>query len=101
MTPAEYAEWRRLKTPHFLLDVREPEEYETARIEGAVLIPLGELPGRLADLPKDRPLVVMCHHGVRSAHAVHHLRAAGYDARNLSGGIAAWSRDIDHAVPNY
>jgi len=66
MTTAEYAVWRREKTPHFLLDIRQPEEFETAKIEGAVLIPLAELPGRLSELPKDIPLVVMCHHGMRS-----------------------------------
>lgn len=101
MTPAEYAVWRRDGTPHFLLDVREPEEYAAAKLEGAHLIPLNELPGRLAELPKDRPLVVLCHHGVRSAHAVHHLREAGYDALNMSGGIAAWSREIDPSIPAY
>jgi len=101
MTVNEYAAWRRDKTPHVLLDVRQPEEHETARIEGAVLIPLPELPGRLAELPKDLPLVVLCHHGMRSAHAVHHLREAGFDAINLSGGIDAWSRDIDNDVPLY
>lgn len=81
--------------------MRQPGEYETARIEGAVLIPLAELPGRLAELPKDRPVVVMCHHGMRSAHAVHHLREAGIDARNLAGGIDSWSRDVDPEVPTY
>jgi len=101
VTVNEYAAWRRDKTPHFLLDVRQPEEYETARIEGASLIPLSELPGRLAELPKDRPLVVLCHHGMRSAHAVRHLREAGFDALNLTGGIDAWSRQIDPTVPNY
>lgn len=101
MTVNEYAVWRREKTPHFLLDVRQPEEHEAAKIDGAVLIPLAELPGRLAELPKDRPLVVMCHHGMRSAHAVHHLREAGFDALNLSGGIDAWSREIDREVPLY
>jgi rhodanese-related sulfurtransferase len=101
MTPAEYAAWRRDKTPHFLLDVRQPEEYEAARIEGAVLIPLAELPARLTEIPRDLPVVVMCHHGMRSAHAVHHLRDAGFDALNLSGGIDAWSRDVDPQVPVY
>lgn len=101
MTVQEYAAWRREKTPHFLLDVRQPEEYATARIAGAVLIPLSELPERLAELPSDRPLVVMCHHGMRSAHAVRHLREAGRDAVNLTGGIDAWSRQIDGAVPLY
>lgn len=101
MTPAEYAVWRRDKTPHCLLDVRQLEEYATAKLEDAVLIPLAELPGRLEELPKNLPLVVMCHHGMRSAHAVHHLREAGYDALNLSGGIDAWSREIDPQIPLY
>ncbi len=101
MTTSEYDAWRREKKTHFLLDVRQPEEYATARIEGAVLIPLNELPSRLAELPKDLPLVVMCHHGMRSAHAVHHLREAGFDAHNLTGGIDAWSHDIDKKVPIY
>ena len=101
MTVNEYAAWRREQTPHFLLDVRQPEEYATAKIEGALLIPLAELPGRLAELPKDLPLVVMCHHGMRSAHAVHHLREAGFDALNLSGGIDAWSREVNENVPVY
>lgn len=101
MNVDEYAAWRKNKTPHFLLDVRQPEEYATARIEGAVLIPLAELPDRLPELPRDRPVVVMCHHGMRSAHAVHHLRKAGCDAINLTGGIDAWSRQIDETVPLY
>ena len=101
MTPAEYAAWRKEGREHFLLDVRELEEYRTARIDGAALIPLHALPGRLDDLPKDKTIVVMCHHGIRSAHAVHHLRAAGFDAVNLAGGIDAWSRDVDASVPTY
>lgn len=101
MTVNEYAAWRRENKPHFLLDVRQPEEYAAARIEGAVLIPLAELPGRLDALPKSLPLVVLCHHGMRSAHAVHHLREAGFDALNLAGGIDAWSRDVDPEIPLY
>ena len=62
MTVNEYAAWRRDQTPHFLLDVRQPEEYEAARLEGSVLIPLSELPGRLAELPKACSSV-LCHHG--------------------------------------
>lgn len=101
MTVNEYAAWRRENKPHVLLDVRQPEEYAAARLSGAVLIPLAELPGRLAELPRGLPLVVLCHHGMRSAHAVHHLREAGFDALNLSGGIDAWSRDIDPGIPLY
>ncbi len=101
MTPAEYAAWRAQGKEHLLLDVREPEEFALARIDGAVLIPLRDLPERLDGLPKGKPIVVMCHHGIRSAHAVHHLRAAGLDALNLAGGIDAWSREIDAHVPTY
>lgn len=101
MTVREYDAWRRDKRPHLLLDVRQPEEYETSRLPGAVLIPLAELPGRMSELPKDRPVVVLCHHGMRSAHAVSRLREAGFDAVNLSGGIDAWSRDIDLTIPLY
>ncbi|MGI8820804.1 MAG: molybdopterin-synthase adenylyltransferase MoeB [Chthoniobacterales bacterium] len=86
----------------FLLDVREPHEYEIARIEGATLIPLRELPQRLHELPRDIDLVVHCHSGVRSAHAVQILQAAGFDrATNLTGGIEAWSERIDPTVPRY
>ena len=101
MTSAEYAIWRRDNTPHVLLDVRQPEEFDAAKIEGALLIPLNELPGRLGELPKNLPVVVMCHHGMRSAHAVHHLREAGYDALNLAGGIDSWSREIDPSIATY
>ena len=101
MTAIEYMTWRKEDRPHFLLDVRQPEEYAVARLDGATLIPLDELHGREKELPKDRPVVVLCHHGVRSAHAVHHLREAGIDAVNLSGGIDAWSREVDQKVPIY
>lgn len=85
-----------------LLDVREPHEYALARIEGSVLIPLGELPERVGELDRGGEIVVHCHSGVRSAHAVKLLREAGFTtASNLSGGIDAWSERIDPAVPRY
>jgi rhodanese-related sulfurtransferase len=64
---------------------------------------MGEVPGRVAELPRDRPIVVMCHHGVRSAHVVAYLREAhGFEqVVNLSGGIDAWSCDVDPRVPRY
>ncbi|MEP6808907.1 MAG: molybdopterin-synthase adenylyltransferase MoeB [Chthoniobacterales bacterium] len=90
------------REPFVLLDVREPQEYEIAWIDRAKLIPLGELPSRLGELQRDTRLVVHCHSGVRSAHAVQLLRAAGFDqAVNLSGGIDAWSVEIDPSVPRY
>jgi len=82
--------WRRDSRPHVLIDVREPDEYALDRIDGASLIPLGDLAGRLALLPTDRPIVVYCETGLRSQRATALLRARGYDARNLSGGIRVW-----------
>ena len=85
-----------------VLDVREPREHAIARIPGATLIPLRELPQRLAELDPERPLVVHCHHGIRSLQAVRLLRARGFaGAVSLRGGIDAWSREVDPAVPRY
>ncbi len=88
--------------PILLLDVREPHEFELARIEGATLLPLGELPNRLEELKREQKTVVHCHSGVRSAYAVQLLLGAGFtDVRNLAGGIDAWSVEIDPSVPRY
>jgi molybdopterin/thiamine biosynthesis adenylyltransferase/rhodanese-related sulfurtransferase len=85
-----------------LLDVREPNEYEIARIDGARLIPLGELSRRLGEIRNGGEIVVHCHSGVRSAHAVQVLQKAGYrNVFNLAGGIEAWSEEIDPSVPRY
>ncbi len=85
-----------------LLDVREPDEVETAAIAGATVIPMAQIPQALGSLPQDRPIVVMCHHGSRSAHVTHFLNANGYaNAVNLDGGIDAWSRTIDPSVARY
>ncbi len=85
-----------------LLDVREPDEIATASLSGATSIPMGRIPQQLATLPTDRPIVVMCHHGGRSAHVTGFLNANGFpNAVNLDGGIDAWSRSIDPTVPRY
>ncbi|MBW7932010.1 MAG: molybdopterin-synthase adenylyltransferase MoeB [Gemmatimonadaceae bacterium] len=85
-----------------LLDVREPWEHATARLEGSTLIPLGELARRAHEVPQDRDVVVYCHHGMRSAHAVSMLRLAGWSrVFNLSGGIDRWSIEADRSVPRY
>ena len=85
-----------------LVDVREPQEYQIARIDGARLIPLGELPERLVELQRAGQIVVHCHSGMRSARAVDLLRAAGFEkVANLAGGIDAWSEEIDPEVPRY
>lgn len=90
------------KEEFFLLDVREPDEFEFARIPGAHLIPLGQVPDRLAEIPKDKPVVVHCKSGVRSARAVAFLIRSGYTlVANLADGIDAWSERIDPGVPRY
>ena len=86
----------------FLLDVREPQEFAFARIEGAHLIPLGELPNRYNELNADSEIVVYCHHGVRSLQAAYFLMQMGYTrVKNLVGGIDAWSLQADSEVPRY
>ena len=86
----------------FLLDVREPHEFSMAKIEGSVLIPLGTLPTSLHQLNPDDEIVALCHKGMRSADAVGFLLQQGFNkVKNLVGGIAAWSVQVDHTVPRY
>jgi molybdopterin/thiamine biosynthesis adenylyltransferase/rhodanese-related sulfurtransferase len=85
-----------------IVDVREPFEAELCSIPGAMLIPLGELPRRLDELPEDRDLVVLCKSGSRSARAVAILREKGFaQARNLAGGILAWIDEVDSSLTRY
>ena len=86
----------------FLLDVRQPGEFALARIEGALLIPLDELPSRQGELDASREIVVVCHHGVRSVSGAAILQNAGFErVVSLRGGIDAWSLRVDPAVPRY
>lgn len=85
-----------------LLDVREPDEREMAVIEPSVHIPMRQVPGRLAELPKEREIIVYCHAGGRSAMIAGFLESKGFPhVANLSGGIDAWSRTVDPRVPRY
>ena len=89
-----------------LLDVREPWEFALAaiRVEGwhTLHIPMDEIPARLAELDPRRPVVCICHHGLRSAQVVAFLERQGFEAAyNLGGGIDAWSQQIDSGVPRY
>ncbi|OGS42315.1 MAG: hypothetical protein A2506_05220 [Elusimicrobia bacterium RIFOXYD12_FULL_66_9] len=86
------------KEAFILLDVREPAEHASARIEGARLIPLGALPARCGELDKSQKLVVHCRSGARSARAVEFLIGKGYDAVNVAGGIIAWAERIDPSI---
>jgi rhodanese-related sulfurtransferase len=86
-----------------LLDVREPWEFETAKISGAKLMPMGEVPSRAhQELDPEDHIVVVCHHGVRSMNVTVWLRQQGFEnAQSMRGGIDAWSRQIDRNVPVY
>jgi sulfur-carrier protein adenylyltransferase/sulfurtransferase len=101
MTPRELAARLATPVPLALIDVREPYEWQIGRIPGARLIPLGELPGQLSSLDSATDVVVYCRSGVRSADAARQLRAAGFRAANLAGGILRWSDDVDPTVPKY
>jgi rhodanese-related sulfurtransferase len=85
-----------------LLDVREPHEWEIAHVAGATLIPLGELPARLAEIDPHVPIVTYCHRGVRSQRAREILVGAGYrGVRSLAGGIDAWAREVEPGMARY
>ena len=85
-----------------ILDVREPWEHDVCRIAGAQLLPMQEIPARLGELPQDRDIVVMCHHGMRSLQVANYLKSNGLDrVYNLNGGIAAWADQVEPAMPRY
>ncbi|MFM7035618.1 MAG: rhodanese-like domain-containing protein, partial [Planctomycetia bacterium] len=87
-----------------LLDCRESDERAICRIEGSVLIPMGEIPHRLSELEpwREKPIIVHCHHGVRSLRVATWLRDKGFSqASSMRGGIEAWSLEIDPTVPRY
>jgi rhodanese-related sulfurtransferase len=87
-----------------LLDVRNPDEYATAKIDGATLIPMGELQSRLGELEphKNGRIVVHCHHGGRSLRVTNFLKQQGFtQVQNMAGGIDAWSQQVDSSVPRY
>ena len=86
-----------------LLDVREPWEHEEAHIEGSILMPMGDVPGRAhQELDPESQIITICHHGVRSMSVTAWLREQGFEkAQSLRGGINAWSTEIDASVPKY
>jgi sulfur-carrier protein adenylyltransferase/sulfurtransferase len=102
ITPAELKRALDRGAPLVLLDVREPQEYERGCLPGARLVPLGELARRLGEIGRDRPVVVYCRSGGRSARAAKILREAGFaDVKNLAGGILAWADQVDPSMPKY
>ncbi|MEW5878987.1 MAG: rhodanese-like domain-containing protein [Pseudomonadota bacterium] len=104
VTASELARWLHdeARPKPLLLDVREPWEFEICRIEGSRLIPMRALPVRVGELDRDRPIVCVCHHGNRSAHVTRFLMHQGFaDVYNLTGGVDAWARQVDPAMPTY
>lgn len=104
ISAAELAAW--LKDPARsrprLVDVREPWEYQTCRIPEAQLVPLRELPGRVAELDAGADTVLICHHGGRSLQAAMFLERSGFaSVLNLAGGVDAWARSVDPTMPVY
>ncbi len=99
---ADYDKMRRDGAAHTLLDVREPKEFENSSLAGSLDIPMGDVPNRLSELPRDEMLVVICRSGKRSGDIVSFLRANGFDnATNLVGGINGWALEIDTSMEPY
>ena len=93
---------RMLPAGALLLDVREDDEVAICRIEGSRHIPMERIPESLGTLPRDRPVLVLCHHGSRSRQVTRYLRANGFgQASNIAGGIDAWAAQHDPAMPRY
>jgi len=95
MTPTEFVARQQAGGKLFLLDVREPAELVAASVATAVHIPMGDVPARLDELPRDQEIVVMCHVGGRSLRVANFLATQGFQpVTNLTGGIAAWAEEI-------
>lgn len=102
MTVQELDHLRQAGTPHLVLDVREAPELTRCCLDSARHVPMSQVTAHLADLPRDRPVVVLCHHGVRSRMVVDYLRHMGIaTAVNLEGGIDAWAREVDDTMALY
>lgn len=100
--PREVSQMLARGTEFLLLDVREPWEHATARIEGSVLMPMRDVPAYAARLAGAEAIVLYCHHGMRSLDAAAWLRTQGIGgARSMAGGIDRWSIDVDPNVPRY
>ena len=103
ITPEELSALLESNSDIVVLDVREPWEFETAKIAGSKHIPMNDIPARLKeDLDSNKHIVVVCHHGVRSMNVTMWLRQQGLEkVQSLSGGIDRWARQIDPKVPLY
>lgn len=104
LAPRDLDAWRQdaSRPAPLLVDVREPWEHAICVIEGSMLVPLSSVPLRVAELPKDRDLVLVCHHGNRSQRAAAWLEQQGYSRLfNLKGGVEGWASDVDPKMAHY
>lgn len=104
LAPAQLAAWLddKARERPVLLDVREPWEYQTCHITESCPIPMAEVPRRLAELDPEAETVVICHHGGRSLQIAMYLEKQGFArVHNLAGGLDAWARSVDPAMPTY
>ena len=106
ISPAQVAEWAGQQTQRpVLLDVREGWQVQTACARPDALdlvhMPMQTVPARLNELDRSRPIACLCHHGGRSMQVAHFLASHGYDVVNVSGGIHAWSAQVDPSIPVY
>ena len=104
ITPQLLQQWLadRGRKPPVLLDVREPWEFRTCRIEGSMLAPMNTIPARAQELDPGTDTVVICHHGMRSMQVARFLEHAGFDqVYNLQGGVDSWAQQVDTSMPTY
>jgi len=101
ITPTELQQLLSEDNPPALIDVREDGEAAICAIEGSILIPMNTLPQRLQEIPRDRPVALYCHHGMRSYMAGQWLAQQGYEALSLAGGIDRWAIEISPDMARY
>lgn len=102
INPIDAAAMRNQTPKALFLDVREAPELAICRIEGALHIAMSELPPQLTDIPQDHPVIVLCHHGMRSRQVIQFLQAQGFDnLLNLNGGIHAWAQEVEPEMATY
>ncbi len=102
ITPEEVSTLRRQGGEFTLLDVREPQEIAIAALPGAVNIPMGEITTRMQELDPEQHIVVVCHHGIRSANVAAWLQRQGFErVQSMRGGIDRWSKEVDPSIPTY
>jgi len=103
LTPLELKDYlASAEAPPLLLDVREPAEFDICHIEGSRLMPMGEVAASLDDLPREKVIIAICHHGMRSYNIARYLEQQGFgQVMNLIGGLDAWARKVDLSMPTY